>query len=154
MNIVFLLKPKFQTRFLYDHTPVTQALKEMRNSGYSAIPVINKDGTYVGIVSEGDFLRYVLDYGTPMQSPVHPFRVKDIMGDKTSTPVKITAKLEDLLWSAVTQNFVPVVDDNDSFVGIITRRSIITYLSNRITDLQLDMNALHREDAPEDNAEQ
>ena len=152
MNIVFLLKPKFQTRFLYDHTPVAQALKEMRNSGFSAIPVINKEGTYVGIVSEGDFLRYVLDYGTPTQSS-QSHRVKDIMGDKTSAPVKITAKLEDLLWSAVTQNFVPVVDDNDSFVGIITRLSIITYLSNRITDLQLDMNALHRENTPENTAE-
>ena len=145
MNIVFLLKPKFQTRFLYDHTPVAQALKEMRNSGYSAIPVISKDGTYVGIVSEGDFLRYVLDYGTPTQSPVHPYRVKDLISTKTSAPVKITATLEDLLWSAVTQNFVPVVDDNDSFVGIITRRSIITYLSNRITDLQLDLDKPHHQ---------
>ena len=150
MNIVFLMKPKFQTRFLYDHTPVTQALKEMRNSGFSAIPVINKDGTYMGIVSEGDFLRYVLDYGTPTGQSSQSHRVKDIMGDKTSAPVKITANLEDLLWSAVTQNFVPVVDDNDSFVGIITRRSIITYLSNRITDLQLDMNALQQESSSDE----
>lgn len=144
MNIIFLLKPKFQTRFLYDHTPVAQALKEMRNSGYSAIPVISKEGTYVGIISEGDFLRYILDHGTPTQSTVHPYRVKDLISDKTSAPVKITATLEDLLWSAVTQNFVPVVDDNDSFVGIITRRSIITYLSNRITDLQLDLDKPHQ----------
>lgn len=142
MNIVFLLKPKFQTRFLYDHTPVTQALKEMRNSGYSAIPVINKEGRYVGIVSEGDFLRYVLDYGTASDSQL---RVKDLISNKASTPVKITASLEDLLWSAVTQNFVPVVDDNDNFVGIITRRSIITYLSNRITDLQLDLDKPHQQ---------
>lgn len=43
-------------------------------------------------------------------------------------PVRIKAQIDSLLNLAVTQNFVPVVDDNDIFIGIIRRREIIEYL--------------------------
>ena len=46
-------------------------------------------------------------------------------------PVRITATIEELMEKAVTQNFVPVVDDLDSFIGIVTRRDIIRYFFNR-----------------------
>jgi predicted transcriptional regulator len=42
-------------------------------------------------------------------------------------PVRITANVEELVLQALEQNFVPVVDDRDMFMGIITRRSILSY---------------------------
>ena len=38
-----------------------QALEKMRHCGYTAIPVIHRDGRYAGTVSEGDFLWYLSD---------------------------------------------------------------------------------------------
>ena len=35
--------------------------------------------------------------------------------------------MHDLIERASTQNFVPVVDDKDAFIGIVTRRAIIKY---------------------------
>ena len=43
--------------------------------------------------------------------------------------VNFTATMEDLLDKAMQQNFVPVLDDNKSFIGIITRRDIMKYFS-------------------------
>ena len=44
--------------------------------------------------------------------------------------------MEDLLDRAINQNFVPVVDDQGSFIGIITRKSIIKYCYNEIKTAQ------------------
>ncbi len=42
-------------------------------------------------------------------------------------PVNINAEIEDLLTLVTRQNFVPVVDDLNVFIGIIRRRKIIEY---------------------------
>ena len=44
--------------------------------------------------------------------------------------------MDALLESAMNQNFIPVIDDLDKFIGIVTRRDIIGYLAkeNQSTD--------------------
>ena len=42
-------------------------------------------------------------------------------------PVHVDSNMEDLISKALNQNFVPVIDDNDVFIGIITRKDIIQY---------------------------
>ena len=42
-------------------------------------------------------------------------------------PVNAQANMKDLIQKAMNQNFVPVIDDWGSFIGIITRRDIIEY---------------------------
>ena len=61
MNIAYLLVPKQNVAYLYDDFTLRQALEKMRSHGYAAIPVINRDNQYVGTVSEGDFLWYLVD---------------------------------------------------------------------------------------------
>ena len=56
MNIAYFLLPKSRIAYLYDDFTFRQGLEKMRNRGYTAIPVITRDGRYVGTVSEGDFL--------------------------------------------------------------------------------------------------
>ena len=47
--------------------------------------------------------------------------------------------MEDLLDRAINQNYVPVVDDKGSFIGIITRKEIIKYCYKEMKKLS----ALH-----------
>lgn len=54
----------------------------------------------------------------------------------TYKPVHADSNMEDLLDRAINQNFVPVVDDQGSFIGIITRKSIIKYCYNEIKAAQ------------------
>ena len=44
-------------------------------------------------------------------------------------PMKVTADVNELISLATNQNFVPVVDDLGSFIGIVTRRDIIKHLA-------------------------
>ena len=46
------------------------------------------------------------------------------------------ADIEDLIQKATTQNFVPVIDDKNSFIGIVTRQDIIQYCTKRLKDLE------------------
>ena len=55
-------------------------------------------------------------------------RVRDIIGSKYPA-VRITVTMDALLESAMNQNFIPVIDDLDNFIGIVTRRDIISYLA-------------------------
>ena len=41
-------------------------------------------------------------------------------------------KMEDLLDRAINQNYVPVVDDQGYFIGIITRKAIIRYCREKL----------------------
>ena len=64
MNIAYFLLPKNSVAYLYDDCTFRQGLEKMKYHGYTAIPVISRDGKYVGTVSEGDFLWRLLSKGT------------------------------------------------------------------------------------------
>ena len=54
-------------------------------------------------------------------------RITEISRRKDNVPVRVTTNMHDLVERATEQNFVPVVDDKDAFIGIVTRRAIIKY---------------------------
>lgn len=135
MNIAFFLLPKVQVAYLRENYTIRQALEKMRIHGYTAIPVLDDEGHYIGTVSEGDFLWYILQTKdglnhTDMKSMEHAL-LKDLLGKDKNPPVNITTPVEDLLARSLRQNFVPVVDDKGSFIGIVTRQDIIKHYTEK-----------------------
>lgn len=134
MNIAYFIHPKQDVATLYDDCTLRQGLEKMRHHGYTAIPVVTRDNKYVGTVTEGDFLWYLVEQQkgelqrVPLKS-VEDVLMRDALTFEHNPPVKITAGMEELLRRVMNQNFVPVVDDLQSFVGIVTRKDIIEYLS-------------------------
>ncbi len=122
MNIAFFLTPKSEVSFLYSDFTVRQGLEKMKHYGFTAVPVIDRDGKYITTVGEGDFLWYIIGNGvenmedTPLTSILHK--------DK-NPPAPITASAKDLVNRALDQNFIPVIDDDDIFIGIVRRRDLI-----------------------------
>ena len=134
MNIAYFLPPTNRVAYLYDASPSRQGLEQTRHHGYTAIPVISRDGKYVGTVSEGDFLWRLLSDEQDSQracsmKDLEQLRVRDILRETQYLPVRITVSMEELLSSAMNQNFIPVVDDTGSFIGIVTRKDIIRYFA-------------------------
>lgn len=52
--------------------------------------------------------------------------------------VSINSNMEDLIARAMAQNFVPVVDDQNKFIGIVTRKDIIGYCYKKLKTMQSD----------------
>jgi CBS domain-containing protein len=127
MNILFFLTPKTNVAFLYDNYTVAKALKTIENSHYTALPMINREGKYIGTVTEGDFLWGMVDRHDITQENIHERKVGELPRRFQHKPVSTTARMEDLLETAMEQNFVPVVDDDNVFIGIVTRKDILQY---------------------------
>lgn len=127
MNILFLLKPKSDIVLIYDHYTLRQALEKMKRHRYAAIPVIDKDGSYAGTLSEGDLLWAILSEQACDNHHIEQIFVKDILKGRQNAPVNVNAALDDLLLMAMNQNFIPVTDDRGLFIGIVTRRDILQY---------------------------
>ena len=132
MNLLFLLHPKSTVAYLTSNVTVRQGLEKMRAHGYTAIPVINPNGEYVGTVSEGDFLYAVCEYSKGGNlKQLEKIKLTEIMRDKRDKAVTVSEKMDELLLLIMQQNFVPVVDDRNTFIGIVTRRDIIKYYYNK-----------------------
>lgn len=121
MNIPSLLIPKANVEYLRTKDSIEFALDIFRRNSYSAVPVINSDGIYRGTITEGDFLYYIMD--NP-EADLKKVKVRNILREDFYEAVKITASIDKLLIKCLDQNFVPVTDDRDVFVGIVTRKVI------------------------------
>lgn len=133
MNVAYFLLPKSNVAFLHDDCTFRQGLEKMRHHGYTAIPVITREGTYAGTVSEGDFLWRLVEEktGSFSMKELEQLRIRDILRKDQYPPVPITVSMEKLLQSAMNQNFIPVVDDLGNFTGIVTRKDIIRYFAEQ-----------------------
>lgn len=127
--MISLLTPKAQVAYLYDDYTVRQGLEKLRAHGYTAIPVLARDGSYVGTVSEGDFLWYILDRNDNSLRTQEKLPLKKVMRKTFNPAVSIRVTMEELLDRAMRQSFIPVVDDRGAFVGIVTRQTIMRKLT-------------------------
>ena len=127
MNVLMLLKPKETVQYIYDHSTLRQGLEKMRAHSYTALPVINIDGEYVGTVSEGDFLYYILDRRESGMKSQEKHNIRDILREGFNPAVRVDVGMDELIERAKHQNFVPVTDDWGTFIGIVTRQDIIKH---------------------------
>ena len=118
--------------FLHDDDTLRQALEKMETAGYAALPILNRRGEYRGTLREGDLLWAMKNMCGMDMRQAEVRHIMDIPHRKDNIPVPVTTPMQDLVDTAINQNFVPVVDDKQTFIGIITRRSIVKYLKQQI----------------------
>ena len=128
MNILFFLTPKEDVAYIYDTYSLRQVLEKMEYHKYSCIPIITERGKYAGTITEGDLLwglknRGQLDLKKAEEVPIISFKRRN-----DYAPIRVDSNMENLLEKAMQQNFVPVVDDQKNFIGIVTRRDIMQYI--------------------------
>ena len=131
-NILFFLTPKAMCAFVYDDYTIRQALEKMEVAGYAALPILNKRGEYRGSITEGDLLWALKNMCYLDMRQAEARRIMEIQRHKDNIPVRVTATMQDLVSRASTQNYVPVVDDKDAFIGLVTRSSIIRYCQQEL----------------------
>ena len=134
MNILFFLKPKSELAYIYDYHTLRQALEIMEYHKYSSVPILNREGKYVGSITEGDVLWSLKKLNILSIKDAEVISIMKIERRLDYQCVTAESNMEDLIGKAMEQNFVPVVDDQEHFIGIITRRDIIGYYSDKMKE--------------------
>jgi CBS domain-containing protein len=127
-KILFFLIPLPKVVFVYDDFTLEKVFDTMKTDRFTAIPILDRNGQYVGTLSEGDILWHLKSLNFKNLDKV---KVTDIPRHRDNEPVKSDANIETLIARASSENFVPVLDADDKFIGIITRKEIINYFFER-----------------------
>lgn len=134
MEISAFLLPKDQVAYITSSISMLEAMEQLEQHYYSAIPIIDHEGKYVGTLAEGDLLWKLKNTPGLSFDNMREVKVSDIQRHVHNESVYIKAQMEDMLTLAADQNFVPVVDSEGIFLGIIRRKDIIEYYTRNITD--------------------
>ena len=127
MNLLFFLTPKQDVLYIYEDFTLRQTLEKWVNQRYATIPVLRRNGEYLGTMTEGDLLwgiknTHGLDLESSEEVPISSFaRRRDYKA------VPVTTSMNELFSAVLDQNFVPVVDDRNVFIGLVRRSSVMQY---------------------------
>ena len=131
-NILFFLTPKALCAYLYDDFTIRQALEKMEAAKFAALPILNKRGEYRGTLTEGDILWALKNICYMDMRQAEARKITEIHRRKDNIPVRVNTNMQTLIDRAAGQNFVPVVDEKDTFIGIVTRSNIIKYCQQQL----------------------
>lgn len=132
MNILFFLTPKADVAYVEDDDSLRQVLEKMEHHGYTAIPLLSRDGRYIGTITEGDLLWFLKDRNFPELKQLEEMPITAIARRRDNQAVLIGESMENLFEKVMNQNFVPVVDDKRVFIGIVTRKDLLLYLAGKV----------------------
>jgi CBS domain-containing protein len=106
-----------------EETTIEDALRILVNNRVTGLPVVNKEGKMVGVVSEYDLLVQLVKKEKP---DAELFKQK-IEFTKEVHSVKGGVALKEIVPMFVNAKFrrLPVVDDSGKLIGIITRRDMM-----------------------------
>ena len=127
MNIAFFLTPKSELVYETDNATMRQVLERMEHHGYTAIPIIDNKGRYIGTLTEGDLLWKMKNTEGLSFENTNKILIKDIKRRRLHKVISINSDINSIITLAIGQNLVPVVDDEGIFIGIIKRSDIIDY---------------------------
>lgn len=122
MNILMLLTPKKDVRFLTTNLTIEEALTLLKRVRFNSVPLLDKDGYYIGTITEGDLLWYLAEHG---DKAVATTKIKEVERHRDYGPVTINASMDDLIQVSLSQNFIPILDDRRYFIGIVTRKDLL-----------------------------
>ncbi|MFA5283453.1 MAG: CBS domain-containing protein [Bacilli bacterium] len=132
-NILFFLIPKKNIEYIYDTYTIRQALEKMEYYHYTMIPIISREGKYVSSISDADLLWYIKENDLNLEKS-EKMNIMEIKPFREIKSMTIDKEVTDLIELMINQNFIPVVDDVNNFIGIVTRKAVLEYLSKNIKE--------------------
>jgi acetoin utilization protein AcuB len=109
---------------------IVSAWAQLREQRYHQLPVLDERQRIVGMVSEHDLLRVLLIEDTEL-SYIRGKTVADVMSSEviTADPVTDVRRIAKVM-CAYQLSAVPIVDERDTLIGLVSRADILHSVSN------------------------
>lgn len=113
---------------LFNDFTVGEAIAKMSKCHYQMIPVLERNSNrYLYSLSNGDILRHIISIGDLDKALKDS--ISSISMERLVLSCNEEMEVDDLFDIAINQNYIPLVDKSGVFKGILTRRSVMTYLN-------------------------
>lgn len=129
MNILMLLTPKKSVAFLSTEMTIKAALETLKLNRFSSVPLIDRQGFYVGTITEGDVLWFLEKNGRDKSLEM---AIGQVPRNRDNLPVNINEEINELLLISLNQNFIPILDDRGFFIGIVTRKDVLQHFLDKM----------------------
>ncbi len=123
-SILFYLTPKKEVTYVGESFTIRQTIETMEHHHFMILPVLSERGEYLYSISSSDLLFYIIRHKLTMEN-IDENLLAEIKPERDIKATKVDGTIRDVMKLASEQNFVPVVDDRNVFMGIITRRSLM-----------------------------
>ena len=129
----FIVPAENVATVLYNH-PLEHALLVLSKVGYAKIPVLDSEDRLVGLISLANIVNKMMGLTGFEYQLLEGLTVADVM--EVNVPkVKQTEELEDILHLLVDASFLPVVNEDNVFEGIMTRKEILKSVNHLVHEL-------------------
>ncbi|GGH87809.1 CBS domain-containing protein [Pullulanibacillus pueri] len=143
---------------VHSETPIKELLKLLIEHNIGGVPVVDKENKLIGMVSDGDIIRYL----SPREEAVHDLfftvyvekgeTAQEVLDRKMDEPVTEMMKKKHLYTVNKDDDFevalrllsqhhfkkLPVVDADEKVIGVVSRGDIVHNLSKMIISRQKD----------------
>ena len=126
------LTPAENLAVLIDSHNADHAILLLSQMTYTRVPVVTDEKEFVGTIGLRDILAYQMEQGLSQEAMADTDIVH--MTKKDVAVVEPDYRLTDVLHKLVDESFLPVVDAEGIFQGIITRKSILKAVNALLHD--------------------
>lgn len=138
-----LLVPADNVATLTDTNNLEHALLVLTNIGFSRIPVLNKEQQLVGLISLSTVVAEMFDTEEFNPDRLTHMTVGDVMDTETKA-IELPYDMERILHLLVDVNFIPVMDHNQIFMGIVTRKEILKSVNHTVHELEARYDVINK----------
>ena len=116
-----------------DHT-LEHAMLVLTNVRYSLIPVLNKENKIVGLISLAMILQKITGIEQIHMNQLGKYKVREVM--RTEFPIiHQDTQVEDVLNELVDESFICIGNEENGFVGIVTRKELLKRINFMVHEL-------------------
>ena len=116
-----------------DHT-LEHAMLVLTNVRYSLIPVLNKENKIVGLISLAMILQKITGVEQIHMNQLGKYKVREVM--RTEFPIiHQDTQVEDVLNELVDESFICIGNEENGFVGIVTRKELLKRINFMVHEL-------------------
>lgn len=127
-TILDFLTPKSKTFYIEGDPTIRQVVEKFDAHKFSVVAILDENGRFISTISEGDILRYIKNIKNFNLMIAESVRISDVERYRPYKALSINTSLDEVIKLSLEQNFIPIVDDRNIYIGIIKRKTIIDYL--------------------------